>query len=314
MPLTLRSATTLATRLSFCLLLSAAMRLHAADPAPSPSSDDGATVIARVGDTEVTAAELRSAIQNLDPSTQAAAARNPQALDQVVRAILAQRLVLKEALAKKWDQNPAVDAALARLRDNAIAQTYLQSVSVPPDSYPSDAELQAAYDANKSKLVVPRQYDLAQIYIRNIKGAPEADAAKAQAKLESVRKELGKHDSDFSAVATAESDDSGSAAKGGELGWLTLNRIQPEIASQLAKLSKGSVSQPIRLDDGWHILKVLDIKESYTPALSEIHSQLVQTMRSQRARVLSQQYLATLLKDNPVQIDELTLGKVLKQQ
>jgi parvulin-like peptidyl-prolyl isomerase len=294
-PFPLRPAA--ATLLSVSLLLCPQARLRAAD------DDSDSTVIARVGDAQVTAGEIRADIQNLDANTQAAAARDPSALSEVVRAILAQRLVLKEAREKKWDQNPAVTAALERLRDNAIAQTYLQSVSKPPDSYPSDAELQAAYDANKAQLIVPRQFDLAQIYIKDPKGSDASTAAKAQVKL----------DADFAAIASADSDDPASAAKGGQLGWLAETRIQPEIRSQLGTLSKGTVSQPIRLDDGWHILKVVDVKEPYTPTLDEIRPQLSQKMRAERARADSQQYVAKLMQDNPVQINELALSKVLKQ-
>jgi parvulin-like peptidyl-prolyl isomerase len=290
-----------------CLLLCVSTRLRAA------ADDTDSAIIARVGDSQVTAGEIRAAIQTLDASTQAAAARDPQALSQVVRAILAERLVLKEALEKKWDQNPAVADAIARMRDRAIAQTYLESVSKPPDSYPSDPELQAAYDANKAQLLVPRQFDLAQIYIKNPKGAEPSVAAKAQVKLDAVRKALGKHGADFAAIASAESDDPSSAGKGGDLGWLAETRIQPEITAQLGTLAKGTVSQPVRLDDGWHIIKVLDVKEPYTPTLEEIRPQLSQKMRAERARVDSQQYIAKLMQDNPVQINELALSKVMKQ-
>jgi parvulin-like peptidyl-prolyl isomerase len=261
----------------------------------------------------VTAGEIRADIRNLDANTQAAAERDPAALSQLVRAILAQRLVLKEALEKKWDQNPAVTAAIERLRDSAIAQTYLQSVSKPPETYPSDAELQAAYDANKAQLLIPRQFDLAQIYIKNPKSSDPSAAATAQVKLDAVRKALAKHGADFSAIASAESDDPSSAAKGGELGWLAETRIQPEIRSQLGSLAKGTVSQPVRLDDGWHVLKVVDVKEPYTPTLDEIRPQLSQKMRAERARAISQQYIAKLMQENPVQINELALSKVLKQ-
>jgi parvulin-like peptidyl-prolyl isomerase len=288
---------------SLCLLLTV--------PALKAASDGD--VIARVGDTDVTAEEIRAAIQNLDANTQAAAARDPAALTEIVRAILTQRMILKVALENKWDQDPSVTAALARLRDSAIAQTYLQSVSKPPDDYPSDAEVQAAYDANKAQLLVPRQYDLAQIYVKDIQGGSQTDDAKAQVKLGAVRKALARHDADFAAIAQADSDEPGSAAKGGELGWLAENKIQPEIRTQLGPLTKGSVTQPIRLDDGWHILKVLDVKEPYTPALEEIRPQLVQQMRNEKARANSQAYIAKLVQENPIQLNELSLSKVLKQ-
>ena len=273
---------------------------------------DDAQVIARVGDTEVSADDIRTAIQNLDANTQAAAAKDPAALSQVVRAILTQRLILKEALDKKWDQDPTVTAALARVRDGVIAQTYLDSVSKPPATYPSDAEVQAAYDANKAQLVVPRQYDLAQIFIKTPKNADAATAAKAQVKLDGVRKALAKHNADFSTIARAESDEPDSAAKGGELGWLAESRIQPEIRAQLGNLAKGTVTEPIRLDDGWHLLKVIDVKEPYTPELSEIKTQLVAKMRSEKERQNSQEYISKLVEQNPIQLNELGLSKVLK--
>ena len=62
--------------------------------------DADSTVVARVGDTEVTAGEIRADIQNLDPKTQAAAASDASASESDFRGILTQRLVVKEALEK----------------------------------------------------------------------------------------------------------------------------------------------------------------------------------------------------------------------
>src|SRR5262245_6905671 len=107
-------------------------------PAPAASTAEpavkGSEVIARVGTSDVTAEEVRSAISFLDPRQQAALARDPALLSQTVKAILANRLVLKEALAKKWDQQPAIAALLARTRESLIAETYLQSMTAPPDN------------------------------------------------------------------------------------------------------------------------------------------------------------------------------------
>ena len=293
-------------------LTAAALLLLCSLPLLRAAGSADSDVIARVGNIQVTAGDIRAAMANLDAKTQAAAANDPSALSQVVRALLTQRLVLQEALAKKWDQDPAVTAALARMRDTAIAQSYLESVSKPPATYPSDAQLQAAYDANKGQLLLPRQYRLAQIYIKCPKGSDSLTASKAQVKLEAVRRALGKRSADFAAIATAESDDATSAAKGGEIGWVAENRIQPEIRAQFGSLVRGTVSQPVRLEDGWHILKVLEVKEPYTPSLDEIRSQLIQQMRAQQARANSQAYLAKLLQDHPIEINELSLPDVLK--
>ena len=280
--------------------------LAAGEPAASDTN-----VIARVGDTEVKLDEIRASIESLDAREQAALARDPSLLNQTVRTLLMRRVVLKEALAKHWDTEPAVATLIQRARDNAVVESYLQSVSKPPDSYPSETELQAAYDARKSQLLVPRQFRIAQIYIALPKNADKATTEKAQAKLEAIKKSLHQPGADFATVARSQSEEPESATRGGELGWLTENQIQPEVRSQLGSLTKNSISEPIRLEDGWHILKVIDIKEAYTPALDEIRSALTQQLRNEKTQANSQAYLAKLLQQTPVAINELALSKVL---
>lgn len=128
-----------------------------------------------------------------------------------------------------------------------------------------------------------------------------------------MKKALAKHGADFAAVASAESDDPASGAKGGEIGWVTASQIQPSIVAKFGTLTKGSVSPAVQLEDGWHFLKVIDVKEPFTPTVEQVRGQIVQAMRNQRMRANSEQYVAKLLQDNPVQVDELVLPKILKQ-
>src|SRR5260221_2047856 len=156
-----------------------------AQPTTSSSADDRAAVkasevIARVGESDVTAEELRAALASLDSRQQAAVAHDPTLLSQTVRAILANRLVLKEALGKKWDQQPAVAAELARERENQIVETYLQSIAAPPETYPSEADIKTVYDANVTAFLVPRRFQLAQIVVAVAKDAGKAGGDRAQ--------------------------------------------------------------------------------------------------------------------------------------
>lgn len=283
----------------------------AADPSQA-TSDSG--VIARIGDTEVKFDEMRASIESLDAREQAALARDPSLLNQVVRTFLVRRVVLKEALAKKWDQEAAVAAQIQRARDNTIVETYLQSVSKPADTYPTDAEVQSAYESRKTQLLVPKQFRLAQIFIALPKTADKTTTEKAQSKLEAVKKSLHQSGADFAAIAKANSEEPESAARGGEIGWLAENQVQPEVRPQVTSLSKNATSEPIRLEDGWHILKVLEIKEAYTPTLDEVRSQLVQQLRNEKTQSNSQAYLAKLLQQSPVAINELALSKLLKAE
>ena len=259
-------------------------------------------VLAKIGGIEIKTGEIREILAGLDAEQQAAIAKDPAALGQYVRALLVQRHVLKQALDQKWDQDPAVIARLVRARESALTESYLEAKSAPEPGYPSAAVLTEAYEANKAKLLVPRSFRLAQIFITG-----------DQAKLDAILKQLKAKGAEFAAIARRASEESASAAQGGEIGWLTEEQIQPGIREKLPKLTLGTVSEPIQLKDGWHILKVLDIREARTPTLDEIRDKFVTQLRADRSRSKRQEFLAALLKENPLAINEIELMKLLSK-
>jgi parvulin-like peptidyl-prolyl isomerase len=238
--------------------------------------------------------------------------RDPAALNEFVRSLIVQQIVLKEALSKKWEQQPRITAQLDRLRQQAIAQTYLQSLSIPPENYPSATEVQAAYELLKKNnaLQIPRQYHLAQIYIACPKGADKAVEEKAQARIDALGKAL--KGGDFASIAKSQSDDAASSQRGGDLGWVPDNQIQPEIRNVVTSLSKGNTSDTVRMNDGWHVIKLLDVKEPATASLDEVKAGLVRELRNQRAQDISKAYLAKVLQQNPVTLNEIAISKLLE--
>lgn len=268
----------------------------------APGNDD---IVARVGNTNISAEQVRSYVAALPPRDQAAVANDPALLSQAVRLLLTNRLVLQEAIEKKWDQQPAVVAQLDRIRESALIEFYLQSVTQPPANFPSDEELQKVYDANRSAMIVPRQFELAQIFIALPKEADKSAEDKARQEVDDVVRKLKAPGADFGAVANARNE-----VKGGDLGWLAETQIRPEIRSQVIGLAKDQVSDPIKLDDGWHIIKLIDTKASYTRTLPEVRDQLVQQIRSERGALLRRAYLAELQKQHPPVLNELALSSL----
>jgi parvulin-like peptidyl-prolyl isomerase len=290
-------------RFTLGLFLAAVLPLHA----------DSAPVAGRIGDLELTTGELRESIAGLEAGSDAPVVKDPAGLNQYARALLIQRLVLKQAQDAKWDQDPAIVAKLVRVRETALAESYLASKAAPETDYPSDADLQSAYDASKAKLLIPRSFLLSQIFINAPEGADPAILAAAKTKLDAVVKQLTAKGADFSTIARQVSEEPTSANQGGKIGWLTETQIQPEIREKLPKLALGALSEPIRLKDGWHILKVLDVREARTPVLAEIRDQLVAKLRAEHTRAKRQEFLAQLLKDHPLAINEIELAKLLSQ-
>jgi parvulin-like peptidyl-prolyl isomerase len=269
-----------------------------------------AGVRAAPGNDQVIMDEVLASVAKLDVREKTALANDPALLKQVVQLTVSQRLLLQEARANKWEERPEVKAKLERARDSALAESWLQSLVAPPPEYPNETEIKAAYDAQKASLAMPRQFRIAQIFIACPRNADKSGVRKAEAKLAAVKEKLASYKQDFAAIARSDSEEKVSAANGGEIGWLAEAQIQPELRPRILKLLKHEVSSPVRLNDGWHILKCLDKRDAGAPALEHIRAKLVTQLRTEKMKANSEAYLARLAKENAAEIDEAAVAKL----
>jgi parvulin-like peptidyl-prolyl isomerase len=278
------------------LLLAAATPALAADP-----------VIARAGDRDITASQIQPYLAKVSPAEREALAQNPAALSRAVRTILLQRQLLDEAKSAEWEKKPETQTLLNRVRDAAIAESFLESVTAIPPDYPGDTEITALYEARKDSLRLPTQYRLAQIFI-----ASSDDKAKAKSEADALAKQV--KSGDFAALAKAQSDEPRSAAVGGEIGWLAEDSIQPAIRKALSGAGKDAIAGPIELGDGFYFVKILDLREPRTATLDEVRPQLVAALRQERAALNRQAYLERLQSKSPVTLNEIALPGLLSTE
>jgi len=262
-------------------------------------------VVAQMGDVEVPASEISEILGAMKSQGESLPKEDPEALDKIVRALVIQKFVLSKALAEKHDQDPAVIAKLRRTHDAAITESYLQSISRPPEGYPSEEELSAAYEENKAALLVPKAWHLAQIYISS--GEDEAGSKK---RLDAVTRQLEEAGADFASIARVSSDDRSSSPTGGDLGWLQENLIQPPIREAIKDLKLNAISKPVLMDDGWHIIKLIDSREATTPTLSQVKEQLKARLRAAKSQEIRQKFLSELLLENPPAVNGIELRKL----
>ncbi len=266
-----------------------------------------AETVGKMGEVELPTSEVKSLLDSITASGEATAPLGPEALDQFVRALLIQRFVLQEATAAKHDQKPQVINELRRTRDAALAESYLREQCMPAEGYPSQEELATAYTENKAAFKVPKSWLLAQIYIADPK---DGDSAEAKKRLDAVLKQLEAPGADFATIARVSSDDRTSSAQGGELGWLQENLIQPPIREALPSLKLNQLSKPIRMEDGWHVIKFLDAREETTPTLDQVAPQLKARLRALKAQQNREKYIAGLIEKIPPAINGIELQKL----
>ena len=292
------------TRAAAVLLLIAGAA-HAADT-PDP-------VVAQRGAVTLTAKDVQQILAAADPEARAQMQRDPRLLMQRVRDRMLQLVLVDQAHTEKLDQRPDVAYRAEVARDGAIAESYVASkVSLPPD-YPSQKEVEAAYAANKSKLMLARQYHLAQIVVAVPPNSPDATVAEAKKHAADLRRQVVDGHKDFAALARQSSDDKNSAEKGGDLGWMQENILLPDLRHALTGLATNAVTEPVRTPDGWHVLKVLGVKAPAVATLAEAHDTLVRAMRQERTLQLQRQFVMDMMRQEPIRIDQVELWKQTAQ-
>jgi peptidyl-prolyl cis-trans isomerase SurA len=133
-------------------------------------------------------------------------------------------------------------------------------------------------DATQAAPQMVTQYHARHILVRTADGVTDEQA---KAKIDTVRAKLN-GGADFATVAAASSEDTNSAAKGGDLGWFAGDQYGPEFGSHVAALQDGQVSEPFKSAAGWHIVQRIATRQ--TDASSE-------TKRSQIRETIGQRKL-----------------------
>jgi peptidyl-prolyl cis-trans isomerase D len=149
----------------------------------------------------------------------------------------------------------------------------LDASKMQSDTKADDAALKQMYDEQKTKFVSPEQREASHILIAVGKNADAAAQKAALAKAEAIEKEL-KAGKDFATLAKADSDDLGSKAQGGDLGWLEKGVTDPAFEAALFAMKKGDVSDPVKSEDGYHIIWLRDVHAQAVRSFDEVKAEL----------------------------------------
>ena len=178
-----------------------------------------------------------------------------------------------EAAAKAFYEQNAGDFSIpARVKARYVMLTpdaVKQQVSV------TDDEIRAEYEQRKDTLGNPEERKASHILVEVAADAPEADVAKAGEKAQKLLDTLKASPEQFESLAKAESDDPGSAAEGGNLGFFGRGAMLAAFEdAAFAVDAPGLIPKLVRSDFGFHIIRVDEIRRSTTPAFDDVKAQI----------------------------------------
>jgi len=234
-------------------------------------------VVISVGDAKITAAELNRILEGLSPQSRRYYSGPGKHL--LPEYLVQMKVLSAEAAKKKLEEQPEVKHELEVARESILADAERKQLqqAIPV----SDEELQALYQKRQPEF---EDVHIRHILVRTDGSIPNGDSgpirtplpeAEARKKLEGIRAKI-LAGADFAQMAKENSDDTATAASGGDQGYVNRKQIVPPVADVAYALAPGQVSEIINTPFGLDLIKLEDKR---TKTLSEVKPLLEQQIR-----------------------------------
>lgn len=243
--------------------LGAMLAVAAALAAPARAQTD--PVVAKVNGTDIRESDLKSAEEDVGSQLPPMA---PEAKREYLITYVADMiLVSKAAERRQLGNTPEFKKKLEQARTKLLMETLLQSEA---RSAVTDAALRKVYDEAIKDVGKDEEVSARHILVES-----EDDAKAIAAEL--------KKGGDFAAIAKEKSKDPGSKDQGGDLGFFGKEQMVAEFAEAAFKLQKGQISDPVKSQFGWHVIRVDDRRAKQPPQFEQVKEQ-IETYVQRRAQ------------------------------
>jgi len=176
-----------------------------------------------------------------------------------------------------------------------------QSLQIPDD------QLQAQYKRNIQDYQVPNRVHVEHILLNTV-GKPDAVIEETKKKAEDILAQA-KKGANFEELAKKYSEDPGTKDKGGDLGWIVQGQTVPEFEKAAFSLPKGAISDLIKTQYGFHVIKIIDKEPAHTKSFDEVKQELLTQARlngaDQQAADLAEKLGRAIRESNKVSLDDL---------
>jgi peptidyl-prolyl cis-trans isomerase D len=172
----------------------------------------------------------------------------------------------------------------------------------------SDDVLKQQYQANIQQYQVPNRVHVEHILFMTVGKTTDAEVEEVKNKAEDVLKQV-KEGGKFEDLAKKYSEDPGSKDKGGDLNWITQGQTVPEFEKTAFSLSPGQISDLVKTQYGFHIIKVLEKETAHTKPFEEVKDSLranfLPTQADKQANAIADQLTAAIRQSPKISLDDL---------
>lgn len=275
---------------------------------PSAQAGDD-TVLAKVGGITITMSDFNRMISYYDDEKKKALEANPMYKAIILQRIVQGMILSKVAYEKGFDQKPDIKEQIELLTRDFLSTQYLTK-EVVDKIQASEEDMKLYYKVHGSEFKSPEMLRARHILAKAEKSATEEIKKKAQEKIANILKRI-KSGEDFAKLATELSEDPGTKAKGGDLGFFPRGKMVPEFEAIVFSMKQGEVSGVIGTEFGYHIVKLEEKKEPAIEPYENVRDKIREKVLNEFKRVRVDEFMEKAMKDASV---ELNLDPFLPKQ
>lgn len=164
----------------------------------------------------------------------------------------------------------------------------------------TDADAKSFYESNLKEFEQPETVKASHIlFMVDADAAPEVVKEKQEAAQKAAARAKGGED--FTTLAKELSEEPGAKESGGDLGFFPKDRMVPEFANAAFAANLNDISEPVKTQFGWHVIKVTDKKAAGTVPFDEVNNQITSYLKSTRQREAVQKVMKDLKDSAKIQ-------------
>lgn len=257
--------------------------------------EDEGPYLAKVGDVKITQADFEKKMKGLPDFTQKMF-EGGSGKERFLEELIKKEILYQEALKKGLDKDAEFLEKVKDFRKVSLIGLLLER-EVEPKTKVTDQDVKSYYEEHKEEFAPVSQVRASHILLK-----AEEEAKKV---LERLRR-----GEDFAQVATKTSIDTGSAKRGGDLGFISRGQTVCGFEAEAFRLKLGEISKPVKTQFGYHIIKVTDKKMGEAIEFERVKDLILQYLSAKKQQEVFDSYIEELKKSYRVEINKEAVSKL----
>ncbi|MGB9668451.1 MAG: peptidylprolyl isomerase [Thermosulfidibacteraceae bacterium] len=246
-------------------------------------------ILARVNNETITTKDLEEAISTLPPQFRAVVSEDSELKKKLLDRLIEERLLIQEMKRAGVKEDEEIRRKVERFREALLLEKFLKDKF--SNATATDDEIKSYYENHKEEFKQPEIYELSYISIKD------------EQKLKKAVEEL-KKGTPFEEVAKKYSEDEETKNKGGYLGEVSVDGISDPFKNIISRLKPGEFTEPIKSENGYQIIKVIDKKPARILNLGEVREKIKDKLTSEKQQKEYEKFIKELKARSRIEVAE----------